>query len=358
MCNADAAFSVCVNVTPRKQISYRSNFITSHRPRFPTQNAHATRQRSNYANKVTMDWKPAGLLQEAVDIKLMEVELMEETLMDRPDHPINMRRSFFAQYPSHRMSNALRRRDGSLSVMASVKRFQASRPGEPAQLVAPLEDIASEMRALHVQGVDAALFYTDMLRHGIETPELRKAVRGLSHIGREESRMAMARHDIIVDAVQIAEASEAGAVAVNIVAGAALPELMELLNAATMMGIEAIVECHSTLEVDFAMECGATILFLNNWDRSRNELVPGTVEKLIEGVPPFVLTLGGGGLQTASDCWRLLDHGFNGVVLGKTLLQSRRPAAFIQEIRSQKRYSGDMFSGDTNVPFSEGVLDD
>ncbi|KAI0565991.1 Indole-3-glycerol phosphate synthase [Gracilaria domingensis] len=302
-----------------------------------------------------MRWTPSGLLREAVDLKKMEIELMESTLQERPDHPINMCRSFYAQKTSHRFSKALRRRDRTLSIVGAMKRFQPPRPGEKAVKIADLEDIGREARALSVTGVDAAFVFTDMMRYGVETKELAKVTHVLK-TSNVELGMPVARQDVIIDAVQIAEAVVAGAAAVNIIAAAALPEIMELMNAATAMGIETVVECHTELERDFALECGATILYLTNWDRSRNVLVPRHAERLIEGVPPWVLTIGGGGLVTARDCWSLLDHGFNGVVLGTTLLQTRRLRSFTAEIRSQKREAGDMFAGDFETPFQAEAM--
>lgn len=354
----DVAFSVVMlsPSTSALRTCNRSSFVAPSRLRIFSSGKYRThfptrRQQQQHVMPKAMSWKPAGLLQEIVDMKKLEVELMEETLMDRPDHPINMRRAFFAQHPTHYLSKSLRRRDGSMAIMASVKRLQPPTAGQSNEVIAPLQDVASDMRSLHVNGLDAALFSTDTFRHGIDMQDLRTGIRGLADPTTGRTRMPIVRHDFIIDAVQIAEASEAGACAVNVVAAAALPELMELLNAATMMGMEAIVECHSPIEVDFAMECGATILFLNNWDRSRNVLVPGTAEKLIETVPPFVLTIGGGGLLTSTDCWSLFDAGFNGVVLGKTILQSKRVAGFVKEIRSQKRYDMGMYADD--APFSE-----
>lgn len=303
----------------------------------------------------SMEWKPAGLLRDAVKMKMIEVETVEKILKERPDHPVNLRRSFFAQQSTHSFSKALRKKDGSLAIVGAVKRFQAPRPGQSAEVISPLEDIASDVRSLWTSGTDALLFYTDEVRHGIELNDMRKAARALTSVQESstDARFPMARHDLIVDPVQIAEAAVVGGSAVNLVAAAILPDLLELLNAATAMGLEAIVECHSPLEVDFAMECGATILFLNNWDRTRNVLEPSKAVELIESVPPFILTLAGGGLTTASDCWDMLDAGFNGVVLGKALLQSRRRSSFIEEIRSQKRFTGNMFTGNMGVPFSE-----
>lgn len=309
------------------------------------------RQRSN---ALSMSWKPAGLLREAVEIKKVEVDLMEETLTERPDHPVNLRRTYYATRPNHRFSNALRRRDGTLSVVAAVKRFQPAQPGEKAELIADLDNIGRETRALEVSGVDAALFYTDSLRYGVTLAEMARSAHELKN-STQDFGMPLARLDLIIDPVQIAEAAESGACAVNIVAAAALPDIPDLLDAATAMGIEAVVECHTELERDYALENGATIVFLTNFDRTRNRLIPGTAERLVQDTPPWVMKLGGGGLRTAGDCWDCLDAGFNGVVLGRTLLQTRRTSGFIAEIRSQKRFTGDVFAGGFGMPFSEDM---
>lgn len=305
------------------------------------------------------------MLRDAVEIKRAEIEVLEKLLMDRPDHPVNLRRSFYAAEPSHVLTKSLRRRDGTLAVFAAVKRFlapsKAHRLDDPtdvdgdsrAELVCALENITEDVRSLWACGADAALFYTDAVRHGVDLPEFRKTARTLQAV--QHNPLPLIRHDLIIDPVQIAEAVEAGASAVNIVAAASLPNVPDLLDAATMMGIEAIVECHTQLEVDFAMESGATVIFINNWDRTRNVLVPGTVDKLISNIPTFVLTLAGGGISSASRCWELLDMGYNGVVLGTALLQSNRPKAFIEEIRAFKRFTGDVFAGDMGVPFSEAT---
>lgn len=329
------------------------NFVSSFTPRNYAQRCTSTCHISRRHVAPTMQWKPAGLLREIVELKKVEVELMEETLTERPDHPINMRRAFFAQKPVHRFSKALRRRDGTLSIVLTMKRFQPVHGDKPI-LVTALEDIGLEARRFESYGVDAALVYTDPMRYGVEAAELSRVWRALRSSSRDFG-MPLARQDIIIDPVQIAEAAELGACAVNIVAAAALPELLELLNAATAMGMEAIVECHNEIETEFAMECGATILFLTNFDRSRNMVIPGTAFNLVQGLPPWVMKLGGGGIETAGDCWEYLDRGFHGVVLGKALLQTRRPLGFVQEIRSQRRVTGDIFAGDFGVPFSEGL---
>lgn len=303
-----------------------------------------------------MSWLPAGLLREAVSVKQAEVESVESLIRDRPDHPLNLRLAFFAQRTSYRLSRALRRSDGSLAIVAVVKRFQPMPYGDSPAVVAPLEYIDEDVRFLEVSGADAAFIQTDSMRYGVEVGEVSKVAKHL-RTSTADLGMPISRQDLIVHPLQIAEACEVGAVAVTLVAGACLPDLMELMNSATAMGLEAVVECHTELERDFAIECGATILYLTNFDRTTNTMHPCTAEKLAKDIPSWIITIGGGGLVTASDTWKLLDHGFNAVALGKTLLTSRRTQQFIEEIRSQKSMMGDAFAGNFGTPFSEDLDD-
>ncbi|PXF42765.1 Indole-3-glycerol phosphate synthase [Gracilariopsis chorda] len=130
-----------------------------------------------------------------------------------------------------------------------MKRFQPPRPGEKENKIADLEDIGREARAFSVTGVDAALVITDMLSYGFETAELSRNANVL-RTSNLDLGMPIARHDLIIDPVQIAEAAVAGAPAVNIIAAAALPKIMELMDAVTAMGIESVVECHTELDRD------------------------------------------------------------------------------------------------------------
>lgn len=298
-----------------------------------------------------MEWRPSGLLRDAVLEKESHLEKLLEVVSDRPDHPLNLRLAFFSQTPSFRFSNSLRRSDGSLAIIPVLKRIERA-ADDTLSAVAPLENIGEDARYLACAGVDAFFLATDAPRTALDVHDLVRATRGV-RVSNVDPGVPTARQDLIVHPIQIAEAAEAGASAVVIVAGAALGDLMELMNCGTGMGLEVIVECHTELERDYAMECGATILYLTNRDRSTGKMVPGTAEKLAEGVPHYVLTIGGGGIVTATDCWRLLDAGFNGVALGRTLLQSPRRAIFMQEIRSQKTMAVNPFAGGVGVPFAE-----
>ncbi len=49
-------------------------------------------------------------------------------------------------------------------------------------------------------------------------------------------------------------------------------DLQVLLNACTIMGVQAVVEVHTPNEVEFALSKGATVFLLTMWDRLTGKL--------------------------------------------------------------------------------------
>lgn len=306
------------------------------RPRSFVSSRQSQKRRRCRVSVVQAAWRPAGYLREAVEIKKVQVQLAEETIFERPDHPVSVRMSFYASEPQSRFTRAVRRDDNRIAVIASLKRFQPRPDVTKPERIADIDSLGNTSRVLEVAGADAFIVNTDAMKYGLETPDITTVAKAVAKTNQDRG-VPIAMLDLIINPIQIAEAAVAGACAVIIVAAAALDNLGELLDAATAMGIEAVVECHTTLERDLAIECGATLLMLTNRDRTTNRLCPGRAEVLRKDIPGWVVCIGGGGLTSARDAWSLLDDGFDGVVLGEALLQSPRPEGYIEEIKSQQR---------------------
>lgn len=70
---------------------------------------------------------------------------------------------------------------------------------------------------------------------------------------------------------------ELGASGVLLNLGVVGGDLETLLDAATIMGAEAMVEIHSPNELDYALSKGATLFLVNMWDRLTGKLYPDQV---------------------------------------------------------------------------------
>jgi indole-3-glycerol phosphate synthase len=70
---------------------------------------------------------------------------------------------------------------------------------------------------------------------------------------------------------------EQGSSGVLLLAGVVGADLPSLLDAATLMGAEALVEVHSPNELDFALGCGASLFLVNTRDRFTGIRYPNQV---------------------------------------------------------------------------------
>uniref|UniRef100_A0A7S1ES16 indole-3-glycerol-phosphate synthase n=1 Tax=Timspurckia oligopyrenoides TaxID=708627 RepID=A0A7S1ES16_9RHOD len=304
------------------------------------------------------------------------MELLSNSISARPDHPINLRLAFADTKSDFYFTSTLRNRKDSntLAVFPFLKQFQSYQTipksirtpkyqtnqstshkhdsnltsfGEDASLyrrILPfdtdLEGLVADFQRLSINGI---VLSTDFARGGYTTDELKLISKRLRSSSIDRG-LPLIRHDFITHPIQIAEASLNGACAVVLIAAACLLDLDELLTSAMLMNVECIVECHDLIEVECALNAGATVVLLTNHDR-----VNGIVKthdhalNLRQVVPDWIITLASGGIQSASQCWNYLDEDFDGVFLGESLLMSPNQSRFVDEIKSQKRQSTSMF---------------
>ncbi|CAN0031417.1 unnamed protein product [Discosporangium mesarthrocarpum] len=130
--------------------------------------------------------------------------------------------------------------------------------------------------------------------------------------------------DIIVHPIQMALAAEAGASATVLMACVLGPALKDMMDMATTMGTETIVEVHTPAECQKALEYGATVIMMNNWDRITGKLYPKQTMGLRYMVPDEILTIAAGGIDSAGKAAMVSDEGYDGVVLGRALAAAER----------------------------------
>jgi indole-3-glycerol phosphate synthase len=116
------------------------------------------------------------------------------------------------------------------------------------------------------------------------------------------------------------------------------PALENFLNLATIIGLETIVECHTYNEVKAALDAFAQNIMVSNRDRITGELVPDQAIKLAGLFPGGggpIITIAGGGVQNTEQMKKLLAVGYDGVVVGKTVMGSSRAPEFIRAVRDR-----------------------
>eukprot|EP00871_Galdieria_phlegrea_P003130 jgi/Galph1/3818/GphlegSOOS_G2449.1 len=285
---------------------------------------------------IRAEWTPEGLLETVVAEKWNQVEELKNSLPARKDGPLSLRLSYFSQLQSFKLLKTLKQDRGRLKVIGEMKRTTyGTKPKEKLEIAEILNPRKTGQELLQY-GVDAISVATDFSVYSGTVFDLKEVVENVGNPKEEEQEDALPiiYKDVVLHPLQIALAKEAGAHAVVLIAAACLPDLPELLNASTIVGVDAIVECHNEVECEYAIEYGATILFLSNRSRIDGEMYMGTAERLRLLVPNIIATIGGGGIETKEEAFSLQDAGFDAVVLGRSLF---RPNGFhlVRSIRER-----------------------
>jgi indole-3-glycerol phosphate synthase len=156
-------------------------------------------------------------------------------------------------------------------------------------------------------------------------------VAGLAH--QYEPKKAVLRKDFLFDPYQVAEARAHGADAVLlIVAVLKGTALREMLAAAKLYGVEALVEVHDEHEVSEALDAGAKVIGINNRDLRTFEVDLGTTERLAPLIPSERTVVAESGIFTHSDVTRLREAGAHAILVGESLMRAGDRKAAVREL--------------------------
>jgi indole-3-glycerol phosphate synthase len=134
------------------------------------------------------------------------------------------------------------------------------------------------------------------------------------------------RKDFIFDPYQVYEARVAGADALLLIAAVlADSEIRDLLALTRQLGMHALVEVHTELELQRVLPLGARILGVNNRNLNTFEVDFENTARLRRLIPNELVTVGESGLKTTSDVERMHELGVDAILVGETLVKSREP---------------------------------
>jgi indole-3-glycerol phosphate synthase/phosphoribosylanthranilate isomerase/anthranilate synthase/indole-3-glycerol phosphate synthase/phosphoribosylanthranilate isomerase len=223
------------------------------------------------------------------------------------DHALETRRTAVP----HRLLQALQSESPSLKIIAEFKRRSPSAGTIRANLSA--DEVA---RRYERGGACAISVLTDEAHFGGSIADLR--------VVRSTTNLPILRKDFIVDPIQIYEAAIAGADAVLLI-GAALDDdlLCQLRQVAEdELGLDALIEVHTSNELRRALNAGANIIGVNNRDLQSFQVSLETSERLIAEAPHDKIMISESGLQSAQSLRRLNELGFDGFLIGETLMRA------------------------------------
>ena len=218
--------------------------------------------------------------------------------------------------------SALRGSDGAVTIISEVKRSSPSK-GE----LAAIPDPASLASTYERGGASVVSVLTEGRRFGGSLADL-DAVRAAVDI-------PVLRKDFIVTPYQIHEARAHGAdLVLLIVAALEQPALVSLLERVRSLGMEALVEAHSRLEVLRALEAGASVIGVYARDLTTLEVDRHTIEQVIDVIPEDVVAVAESGVSNAHDVFEYAKWGADAVLVGEALVTSGNPLESIRDMVS------------------------
>jgi indole-3-glycerol phosphate synthase len=140
--------------------------------------------------------------------------------------------------------------------------------------------------------------------------------------------------DFIIDRIQIYAAVAAGTDAVLLIVAAlddnSLGKLREV--AEDELGLDALMEVHTSEELLRALNAGARIIGVNNRDLRSFRTSLDTSERLIAEAPRDRVMISESGLQNAESISHLQALGFRGFLIGEALMRAADPENALRDL--------------------------
>jgi indole-3-glycerol phosphate synthase len=149
---------------------------------------------------------------------------------------------------------------------------------------------------------------------------------------RASTRLPVLRKDFIIDPIQIYEAASAGADAILLIAAVLDDPALKKMRviAEDELGLDALVEVHTSDELRRALDADARLIGVNNRDLRTFEVSMRASESLIHETPRDIVVISESGLRTVEQLRHLHALGFRGFLIGETLMQADDPTSALR----------------------------
>jgi len=150
---------------------------------------------------------------------------------------------------------------------------------------------------------------------------------------RQAVNLPLLRKDFISDPYQVFETRVLGAdVILLIVAGLEGCLLNDLYIIARAVGLDVIVEVHTRDEMDRVLPLDQAIIGVNSRDLNTLKTDLACARNLASLIPPGRLAIAESGIKSRNDIEDLQAHGYNGFLIGESLMKSDNAAATLNTL--------------------------
>jgi indole-3-glycerol phosphate synthase len=154
--------------------------------------------------------------------------------------------------------------------------------------------------------------------------------------------LPMLRKDFILHPLQVVQTAATPASALLLIV-CMIPDparLEGLFRHATELGLETVFEIFNEQELDLARQAGGRLLQVNNRDLSSLEVDLTVSRRLIGRRSGDEVWISASGISTPRQVDHLREIGFDGLLVGTSLMASSDPARFLQDLLGSKGGEG------------------
>lgn len=153
---------------------------------------------------------------------------------------------------------------------------------------------------------------------------------------RKAVKIPLLRKDFMLDPYQIYESRALGADCILLIMAALSDsQAKELYDLAVKLGMDVLVETHDEPEIERAMMLKPAMIGINNRNLKTLDVDLQTGIDLAAKLPANILKIGESGIYTHDDLLRLKNAGFDGFLVGESLMREDDIAAAMKKLLVQ-----------------------
>jgi indole-3-glycerol phosphate synthase len=141
------------------------------------------------------------------------------------------------------------------------------------------------------------------------------------------------RKDFIIDPYQVYESRVLGADCILLIVGALEDAmLLELLQLAEHLGMDALVEVHDSGELERALAIPAPLLGINNRDLRSFETSLDVTLGFLDRIPDDRIVVTESGIHTVDDVALMRSRDVHAFLIGEAFMKAREPGEKLAEL--------------------------